>query len=79
MKKAILLLAAAVVAFPGASPAEAKRKKCHPSYGGCLKRNASDYDCRGGSGNGPYYTGLVRVKGTDVFDLDRDGDGWGCD
>ncbi len=54
-------------------------QNCHPSYSGCLKPNASDYDCRGGSGNGPYYTGKVRVIGPDVFGLDRDGDGWGCE
>lgn len=54
-------------------------QKCHPSYSGCLNPNASDYDCAGGSGNGPYYTGRVRVIGPDVFDLDRDGDGWGCE
>jgi hypothetical protein len=52
---------------------------CHPSYSGCLKADASDYDCAGGSGNGPYYTGPVRVIGPDVFGLDRDGDGWGCE
>lgn len=53
---------------------------CHPSYeGACLNPNASDYDCAGGSGNGPYYTGPVRVVGPDVFDLDRDGDGYGCE
>src|SRR3989344_1495328 len=54
-------------------------KQCHPSYSGCLNLNASDYDCAGGSGNGPYYTGTVRVLGPDVFDLDRDNDGWGCE
>ncbi len=54
-------------------------KNCHPNYSGCLNPNASDYDCAGGSGNGPYYTGAVRVIGYDVFDLDRDGDGWGCE
>ena len=53
--------------------------QCHPSYSGCLKPDASDYDCVGGSGNGPYYTGTVRVIGPDVFGLDRDGDGWGCE
>jgi hypothetical protein len=53
---------------------------CHPSYeGACLKPDASDYDCAGGSGNGPYYTGRVIVVGPDVFDLDRDGDGIGCE
>lgn len=52
---------------------------CHPSYSGCLKADASDYDCAGGSGNGPYYTGRVSVIGPDVFDLDRDNDGIGCE
>lgn len=53
--------------------------KCHPSYSGCLNPNASDYDCTGGSGNGPYYTGKVQVIGPDVFRLDGDRDGWGCE
>ncbi|MEK7638560.1 MAG: hypothetical protein AAB388_00185 [Patescibacteria group bacterium] len=44
-----------------------------------MKRNAGDYDCAGGSGNGPNYTGPVRVNGSDPFDLDRDDDGWGCE
>lgn len=52
---------------------------CHPSYSGCLKMNAGDYDCAGGSGNGPNYTGTVQVYGSDPFDLDRDNDGWGCE
>lgn len=52
---------------------------CHPSYSGCLKMNAGDYDCAGGSGNGPNYTGPVQVYGFDPFDLDRDNDGWGCE
>lgn len=53
--------------------------KCHPSYSGCLKIDAGDYDCVGGSGNGPNYTGTVRVFGLDEFDLDRDEDGAGCE
>ena len=53
--------------------------ECHPNYSGCLDPDASDYDCVGGSGNGPRYTGRVRVMGPDVFDLDRDGDGIGCE
>jgi len=52
---------------------------CHPSYGGCLDPDASDYDCAGGAGNGPLYTGPVKVLGPDVFKLDTDGDGWGCE
>jgi hypothetical protein len=54
---------------------------CHPSYeGACLKVGAGDYDCAGGSGNGPnYVVGPVSVVGPDDFDLDRDGDGVGCE
>jgi hypothetical protein len=54
--------------------------KCDPSYvGACLDPNASDYDCVGGSGDGPRYTGPVRVVGPDHFRLDADGDGYGCE
>jgi hypothetical protein len=52
--------------------------KCDPNYSGCVPI-ASDVDCAGGSGNGPEYTGMVRVIGVDIYDLDRDGDGWGCE
>jgi len=58
---------------------QSEKPNCHPSYSGCLNPNASDYDCEGGSGNGPYYTGPVRVLGPDVFDLDRDSDGMACE
>lgn len=53
---------------------------CHPSYeGACLDPSMPDYDCEGGSGDGPGYTGPVRVVGDDPYGLDRDGDGWGCE
>jgi hypothetical protein len=52
---------------------------CHPSYDPCLDPNASDYDCEGGSGDGPMYTGFVTVKGSDDYGLDSDGDGTGCE
>jgi endonuclease YncB( thermonuclease family) len=53
---------------------------CHPSYAGaCLDPNASDYDCAGGEGDGPEYTGFVRVVGPDEYELDRDGDGLACE
>jgi hypothetical protein len=53
---------------------------CHPSYqGACLDPNASDYDCEGGSGDGPEYTGPVQVVGADDYDLDSDGDGSACE
>jgi hypothetical protein len=79
----IIALTAALALACGAAAAEAAKKpakKCHPSYtGACLDPYASDYDCRGGSGNGPKYTGIVRVVGPDVFRLDADHDGVGCE
>ena len=65
---------------PPPPPKDPGSGKCHPSYrGACLNRDASDYDCAGGSGNGPLYTGRVDVVGPDDFGLDRDGDGVGCE
>ena len=51
---------------------------CTPGYKPCLPP-ASDYDCAGGSGDGPGYTGYVQVTGYDQYDLDSDGDGWACE
>jgi hypothetical protein len=62
------------------SSGDGSSSDCDASYtGACLDSNASDYDCEGGSGDGPEYTGRVTVVGDDHFDLDRDGDGVGCD
>lgn len=45
-----------------------------------LRPVASDVDRAGNDGNGPVYVeGPVRVIGDDIYDLDRDGDGIGCD
>lgn len=53
--------------------------KCDPNYSGCVPI-ASDVDCAGGKGNGPAYVrGPVTVIGIDIYDLDRDGDGIGCE
>lgn len=53
---------------------------CHPSYEGeCLDPASFDYDCDGGSGDGPDYAGTVSVVGDDEFGLDRDGDGVACE
>jgi resuscitation-promoting factor RpfB len=53
--------------------------KCDPNYSDCVPI-ASDVDCSGGSGNGPaYVAGPVRVIGSDIYGLDRDGDGYGCE
>jgi hypothetical protein len=55
-------------------------QQCDPNCSGACVPIASDVDCAGGGGNGPAYVqGPVRVIGTDIYDLDRDGDGIGCD
>jgi hypothetical protein len=60
--------------------AQQAASQCDPNYAGaCLDPNSADYDCEGGSGDGPDYTGTVRVVGADPYDLDRDGDGVACD
>jgi hypothetical protein len=59
----------------------ARPSNCDPAYpGSCLHDGIGDYDCAGGSGNGPnYVSGPIRVRPPDPFDLDRDGDGLGCE
>jgi hypothetical protein len=53
---------------------------CDPNYSGACVPIASDVDCAGGSGNGPAYVrGPVTVVGNDIYDLDRDNDGVGCE
>lgn len=76
------LLAAAIGnADWGGAPASSKPVgNCNPNYAGaCLDPHASDYDCAGGLGNGPGYTGTVEVVGADPYGLDADGDGTGCE
>jgi hypothetical protein len=52
---------------------------CHPSYDPCVPV-ADDVDCSGGEGNGPAYTDeTVEVTGDDVYGLDADHDGQGCE
>ncbi|RBW41850.1 hypothetical protein DS901_13905 [Loktanella sp. D2R18] len=61
-------------------PASASAQECDPNYTGACVPIASDVDCAGGNGNGPAYVrGPVRVIGRDIYGLDRDGDGIGCD
>jgi len=56
-----------------------RAQQCDPNYSGCVPI-ASDVDCAGGGGNGPAYVqGPVKVLGTDIYGLDADGDGIGCD
>jgi hypothetical protein len=55
-------------------------ESCDPNYGGGCVPLAGDVDCAGGSGDGPAYVqGPVTVIGSDIYGLDRDGDGIGCD
>lgn len=62
------------------APATTQALSCHPSYeGACVPFGVSDVDCAGGSGDGPNYVGRVRVVGPDVYGLDRDNDGIGCE
>lgn len=43
-------------------------------------RVSANDDCRGGRGNGPHYSGPVRVVGPDEFGLDgNDNDEYGCE
>jgi hypothetical protein len=54
--------------------------ECDPNYTNVCVPVASDVDCAGGSGNGPeYVSGPVYVVGTDIYGLDRDGDGTACE
>jgi hypothetical protein len=58
---------------------EPDQPRCDLNYSGCVPI-ASDVDCAGGSGNGPAFVrGPVRVVGSDIYDLDRDGDGIACE
>ena len=59
----------------------APARNCDPAYPDvCLHDGIGDYDCAGGSGNGPnYVSGPIRVRSPDPFRLDADGDGVGCE
>jgi hypothetical protein len=73
--------AAAPIALTSPTATIAKKRHCDRNYSGrCLRPNVSDYDCAGGSGNGPYYVrGPFRVVGSDHYGLDSDHDGIACE
>ncbi len=56
---------------------------CTPGYSPCLVyHGGADYDCAGGSGNGPYYTApgvTYHVTGSDPYGLDANHNGLGCE
>jgi PASTA domain len=63
-------------------PTTAAPRNCDPAYPDvCLRQGIGDYDCAGGSGNGPNYVeGPLKVLPPDPFDLDgNDNDGIGCE
>jgi hypothetical protein len=62
---------------PASRPAPAAA--CDPNYGGACVPVARDVDCAG-VGNGPaFVTGPVQVVGEDVYRLDPNKDGVGCE
>jgi beta-lactamase superfamily II metal-dependent hydrolase len=72
---------APATAPPPPPPPPPPTSNCEPCYpDGCIPIGAADYDCGGGSGNGPnYIQGPVRVvRHPDPHGLDANGDGWGC-
>lgn len=75
-----IALSAITAGFAVAPMSTAGAQQCDPNYSGACVPIASDVDCEGGSGNGPAYVrGPVYVIGDDIYDLDRDGNGVGCE
>ncbi|WP_445165883.1 hypothetical protein ACTXG7_18590 [Mycolicibacterium sp. Dal123E01] len=73
----VILVGIGLIACPVAS---GQQGNCDPNYSGACVPIASDVDCASGSGNGPAYVkGPVTVVGKDIYDLDRDGNGTGCE
>ena len=60
-------------------PPQTTVSQCDPNYSECVPI-ASDVDCAGGRGNGPAYVkGPVRVIGKDIYKLDGNHNGIGCE
>jgi hypothetical protein len=72
-----------LVVSKGPKPPPSPPRDCTSGYSPCLvNHSGADYDCYGGSGDGPYYTepGVVyTVSGSDPYGLDADNDGSGCE
>jgi hypothetical protein len=72
-----------LVVSAGPKPRPSPMPNCTSGYSPCLvNHSGADYDCYGGSGDGPYYTepGVVyTVSGSDPYGLDADNDGSGCE
>ena len=58
---------------------EASNSNCDQNYSGCVPI-ASDVDCAGWKWNWPAYVRWpIQVIWSDIYDLDRDNDWWGCE
>ncbi|WP_322770704.1 hypothetical protein [Frankia sp. Cr1] len=73
--------AAAPAPRPATTAAAAPAGNCDPAYPDvCLHDGIGDYDCAGGTGDGPNYVrGPLRVRSPDPFKLDGNHDGTGCE
>lgn len=72
------------LAFAGAADAapvpQQQGSNCDSNYEGPCVPIARDVDCEGGSGDGPeYVSGPVYVVGNDIYRLDNNNDGVGCE
>jgi hypothetical protein len=76
----VLLLCSVLAPMAATSAgAAAAPTDCHPNYTPCVPV-AEDVDCAGGDGDGPAYVeGPVTVVGEDLYGLDHDGNGTGCE
>lgn len=80
VKEEITLAPVTEVTSIGTYVAPPPKPTCDPNYSGACVPITSDVDCASGSGNGPEYVGgPVYVIGSDIYGLDRDGDGVGCE
>jgi len=75
-----VVLGLAFAAAANAEPIPQESSSCDANYSGDCVPIASDVDCEGGSGNGPaYVSGPVTVVGNDIYGLDNNHDGVGCE
>ena len=79
MAQIALLAIAFALGLSVAPVARAVQGPCDSNYTGACVPIDSDVDCAGGSGNGPSYaSGPIYVVVDDIYGLDRDGYGVGC-
>jgi hypothetical protein len=64
---------------PPAAVAATAAPSCHASYAPCILDTGTDVDCAG-KGDGPrYVSGSYHIHGPDEYDLDSNGNKYGCD